>query len=703
MTGKRRAQEHREQETLRERETVQGAGLSRELGRDTDGSTPDPHVAPKARPKYTRLRGDGKDVSTVMVYLCGSDLETNRGMATADLNEMLRAAPGESLNLIVETGGARKWNNTVVSARENQRWQVRSDGLVLLADGLGRRDMTDPETLSDFIRNARESFPADRYILILWDHGGGSVSGYGYDQLFGKGSMTLEKLQEALEKGGCRFEFIGFDACLMATLETAMALEPYADYLIASEENEPAPGWDYSGWLSALSRDPSMSALELGRRILDDYAEACRWEAPGEPATLSLVDLAEFGAVIPPVLSAFSASAQALIDTGGYRTLSEARAGSREFAPASRLDQVDLVDLADRLGTPEARILAEAVRGCVKYNRSNLTDAYGLSVYFPYRDLSKMKSMAATYDGIGMDRDYAGCIRSFAGLAAGGRILSGGGTPAPSFSELVPQRGRPGGPLTPGMVESQLGAYLEGDASGELKTLLGEPSGWLSSQGLGACSGYLAKHRVDPAGLTLSRKGEGWVLSLPQEQWELIQTVALGVFVDDGAGYLHLGLDNALSFDGDGDLRVDWDGFWLTLDGHVVFYELLTSERTGDRYRRRGRIPALLNGQPVDLLVTFDNAHPWGRLDGARLCCQELTETQPKGLLAFKPGDTLDLLCGYYTYDGRSQDDWFLGEQITAAGPPTLGTVPISRARCRVACRLTDLYHNVFWTPAVAL
>ena len=63
---------------------------------------------------------------------------------------------------------------------------------------------------------------------------------------------------------------MGFDAGLMATLETAWMVQPYADYLIASEETEPGAGWYYTGWLSRLSENPSMSTLEIGKNIADE-------------------------------------------------------------------------------------------------------------------------------------------------------------------------------------------------------------------------------------------------------------------------------------------------------------------------------------------------------------------------------------------------------------------------------------------------
>lgn len=142
----------------------------------------DTSVAPGARTKRTEILGGGKDTVTIMVYMCGTDLESKSGMATADLQEMLNADIGKNVNLLVYTGGCTQWRNDVVSSQVNQIYQVESGGLRRLVKDGGSVSMTDPDTLSGFIRWCAENFPANRNELILWDHGGGSITGYGYDQ-----------------------------------------------------------------------------------------------------------------------------------------------------------------------------------------------------------------------------------------------------------------------------------------------------------------------------------------------------------------------------------------------------------------------------------------------------------------------------------------------------------------------------------------
>ena len=170
--------------------------------------------------------------------------------------------------------------------------------------------------------------------------------------------MSLVKLDRALGDAGCVFDWIGFDACLMGNYETALVCADYADYLIASEEVEPGTGWYYTDWLTALSKNTSVATPELARQIIDDYVAACRksaYSSSSSQVTLSLVDLAEFESSVPGALRDFSKSLNTLIDNDDYKLISEARAGARQFAASTRINQVDL--------SATSRCASETARG----------------------------------------------------------------------------------------------------------------------------------------------------------------------------------------------------------------------------------------------------------------------------------------------------------------------------------------------------
>lgn len=710
--------------------------------------TLDNTVSSAARAKHTQILDDGSDLFTLMIYMCGTDLESRSGMGTADLNEILHARFGDNVRVIIETGGTSAWKNSVIDSSTNQRWQATDKGLVLLQDNLGDLDMTDPDTLSGFIRYCEANYKANRYGLVLWDHGGGSVSGYGYDQRHPGSSMNLGKIRAALEAGDCTFDFIGFDACLMATLETALMAEPYADYLIASEETEPGTGWYYTDWLTTLGSDAGTPTTELGRQIIDDFIRVSAQNAPKDKTTLSLVDLAELKGTVPDSFRSFASSTAKLLDSDAFRTVSDARANAREFAPSSSIDQVDLIHMAELMGTAEAQSLNEALRGCVKYNRTSsaITHANGLSIYFPYGKLSHLDGMLDTYEEIGLDAAYSDCIRSFANLEAGGQIVAAGsssafGSPLDMLAGLTGYSG-PGGTGSAGssgnaggdgavgsgdgmastlsglgadVVTDLLGAFLQGgDFSGVLDSIGGEmpgsvgsaisgkAPGWLDADRITNAAGYYSENSLDPTRLKLTEKGDGQVLSLTDEEWDLVQNVELNVFLDDGSGYIDLGLDNVYAFDDDGDLLADFDGTWLAIDGQVVSYRFLSEEEHADGSTTiTGAVPVLLNGQLADLILVFDRENPDGMVAGARIRYSGETGTVAKGLDLLMDGDQIDFLCDYYTYDEEFENSYMLGEQLIVDGTPVIRNISVGDDRCLASWRLTDIYGNTCWAPAV--
>lgn len=662
----------------------------------------DTTVAAGARDKRVALAGDGSDTTTILVYMCGTDLESNGGFATKDLQEMMSAQLGDQLDLLVFTGGCKNWRTPQISTSKNQIFQVEEGKLSKpLWESKSLQPMTDPATLSGFIQWAVKNRPADRYALIFWDHGGGSLSGYGYDEVNkSAGSMTLDGIARALKDGGCTFDFIGFDACLMATLETALVVEPYADYLIASEETEPGCGWYYTPWLTALAQEPSMSALTIGKNIADSFVSACGQVAPSQQATLSVIDLAELAGTVPQTFRDFAQATTQSVKQNDYQAIATARGNTKEFAQSNNLDQVDLIHLADNMNTPESRQLAKTLRSAVKYNATsrNIQNANGVSIYFPYGKTSGVNTASRIYDRIGLDSAYTDCIKSFASLEVAGQAAAGG-TTAQLDSLFNALMGGSSGSSGSDPVGQLLGALLQGRSLPQVG-LEGDQADFLDGELVKDSEAYLTQNRFDPAALTWTQKDGEQVLVLPEDQWALVQDIELNVFVDDGEGYIDLGLDNVFDLNGDGDLLGWYDGTWLTINGQVVaVYMLETNSDTGVTL---ARVPALLNGQKVDLMLSFapDND---GEVLGAALRYDEMAETSTvaRGLLELQDGDVLDFICGYYDYDRNYQDDYYLGEPLTVDGPLTLANMRLDNAAYTATYRLTDIYHNHYWTPAV--
>ena len=650
-------------------------------------------VASGSRAKYTTIKGNGKDTFTLMVYMCGADLESKSAMGTKDLQEMLAAKFGDSVRVIVYTGGSTNWRNNLVSSKVNQIWQVKNGQMICLEENAGTGAMTNQATLTTFIQYCAKNFKANRYALILWDHGSGSVAGYGYDERNkNSGSMSLAGLDTAFRNGGVKFDFIGFDACLMATLENALMTSKYADYLIASEETEPGIGWYYTDWLTALGNNTSISTLDLGKQICDDFVKRCSSECRGQATTLSVIDLAEVSNTVPSKLATFSQSITTLVANNQYKTVSNARNGSREFAASSRIDQVDLTDLCNNMGTTESNALATALRGAVKYNRTSIGDAYGLSVYFPYQRTSNVEKAASTYAAIGMDDSYTKAIRAFAGVEAGGQAVSyGGGSPVSSLFGMTSG----GSSDSADMVSSLLSAFLGGGGS----SFFSDRS--ITEETLQL---YLTDNRLDVNALAFQRDGDAWKLGLTPEQWSLVHGVDRNVFYDNGKGYVDFGLDNVFEFDGEGLLVADAEATAVAINGQPVAYYHESDEVISDsEWRITGYVPALLNDQRVELIVVFDSANEGGYVAGARaVYVNGETETVAKAADAPAEGDVIVFLADLYDYDQNYIDSYQLGEPITLTGALTVSDVELPDAsKAMITYRFTDIYNQTYWTPVI--
>ena len=695
-------------------------------------------VTGEARAKRVIPKGNGKDTVTVMIYMCGTDLESKYGMGTSDLGEMVKATISDKVNVIVETGGCKAWKNNIISSARNQIYQVQTGGLRRLEDNFGTAYMTDPDNLASFIQYCKKNFPADRNILIFWDHGGGSLSGYGYDEKQGSGfglsadTMTLPEIDAALKKGGCVFDWIGFDACLMATLETAMVCNNYADYMIASEESEPGTGWYYTDWLTQLSKNTSVSTESIGKTIVDTFVTASQRTQANAQVTLSVLDLAKMQGTVPQALRSFSTSTTNLIKGNNYKQVADARANARQFARQSRINQVDMIDLCDRIGTAESKTLSAALKGCVAYNKSTMTRAYGVSVYFPYETLSGVKNAINTYNNLGIDSEYTKCIQSFASVGQGGQFASsasqqgygsyssggdllstllGGFMDSGSYGSSGSSpygSSSPLGSLTGGYTNSS-GSYSAGNSvdASTIYDLLNAFSGrsmpaaldWVDTGLVASKALDISENRLDPARITITDKNGVPTLVLTDAEWGLIETAALNIFVDDGQGFIDLGCDNYLEYDQNDDLILGFDGTWLCLDGNPAAFYMMEAGEEGTY----GRIPAKItrNGEEMlmNIMVFIDQDGDAEVLGADPLYAGE-TETQAKGGIPLEKGDKIQLLCDYYTYDNAYEGSYTLGKAFTAGSSIIVDYRAISNDDVSVSYRLTDIYGNVYWTPA---
>ena len=381
--------------------------------------------------KQTEIKGDGKDQATVFVYMNGSDLESEDGEATEDLCEMLAANISSQVNVLVETIGTKSWSKRLgIASDHTQRYKAEAGNLVLVDDSLGQLDCTSPDTLADFISWGVENYPANRYILIFWDHGAGPVYGFGYDEHQSEDSvLTIDEIQTAIRQSGIYFDIVGMDSCIMSSLELCCAMYNYCDYMILSEDFESGYGWSYTGWLNALSENTSISSEELGKIIVDDMIADNEENGEGS-STLALIDesymkvlytaWADFAYANEPALLGENYSMHV---RGGRRAHPVLRGkGLFDFlfdedGDYSMSDYyiTDIMAVAQNIESKETEALAAAVNLSICY--FNCTDdevgMTGLSVTLPYGDSEFYGYLYPVFTGVGMDADYVGWLEKF--------------------------------------------------------------------------------------------------------------------------------------------------------------------------------------------------------------------------------------------------------------------------------------------------
>ena len=350
----------------------------------------------------------GKKNYTVMVYMTGSNLESKLGNATKDMMEMENAGLAfKQSNLLVFTGGSRRWNCSVPNDCNCVLDFSRDKEKRIVAQTSDIADMGAPETLSTFINFCVENYPANHYALILWDHGGGPLWGYGSDEIYESDALLLDEMARAMDatvfSKNQKLDWVGFDACLMGCFECMSVWSKYADYYVASEELEPGDGWDYS-FLSVLNKtdDP----LNVTDRILDSYEQyykGIQTEEYNPDVTLSCVDLSQVKETISQ-LNFLSGELRTELEKGKYSSIQKARSDAKSFGLVEEsrsgtpfsYDLVDMKDLAEKLeeNVPDrSSALQEQLKKLIVRQYSNVAGASGVSVYYPFLNKNQYREM----------------------------------------------------------------------------------------------------------------------------------------------------------------------------------------------------------------------------------------------------------------------------------------------------------------------
>lgn len=368
--------------------------------------------------------GTADDSWTVMTYMIA---DTNlEYFQMADMREQEAVGSRPGFNLVAMVDRADGYSDEAVLGMDDfvggKYIEVKVQGNSEVREDLGDTNTGDPEVLADFLAWAIKEYPAANYALILNDHGS-SWPGVGGDEGSDHDRLTLDEMQQGisagLEAGGLdKLDLVGFDACLMATYETAVTLAPLADRMLSSEELEPGYGWDYTT-LETAARGGTVD--EVASAIIKGFDEQSLAEGEAQ-VTLSNIDLTKMGQVEEAV-DAFAAAMTEDIDDL-QSTIGRSLAQSLGFGatPDYNFYMTDLGMLADGIGTPEAEAVSAALEEVVvdKMDGQATRGATGMAIYFP----PQASRYREQYNEIGAAQNWIGFLNSYYEAGA-----TGGATP----------------------------------------------------------------------------------------------------------------------------------------------------------------------------------------------------------------------------------------------------------------------------------
>jgi len=284
----------------------------------------------------TGSRATGQAKWTFLVYMAGDN--NLDGAALRDIAEMVRAGSTKEVNILVQLD--RIEDNLTRRFRITQGGGFKKD----CVESFGDTNTGDPKILYDFVKWAADNYPADRYALILWNHGSGwwedaksRAAGPAekrprrqlfrhafpqehrsicYDDTSGGDALDNRELRVVLA-GICvllgrKIDLLGMDACLMNMVEVAYQLRDSVNVIVGSEIEEPFDGWPYTEILSRLTARPRQDAAALARWIVKSYLLS--YKGKDETVTQSAIDVSRVGEMTTKVNS-LSESLLAALET----------------------------------------------------------------------------------------------------------------------------------------------------------------------------------------------------------------------------------------------------------------------------------------------------------------------------------------------------------------------------------------------------
>lgn len=679
---------------------------------------------------------------SVYLYLCGSDLETNYGCASQDLYEIVQAKLGKNVRVVVQTGGAASWQNTSISSKRLQRYMFEDNNGGDRVSDEADRSMGDEQTFADFLMFCQQKYPAEHQIVIIWNHGGGSVYGAAYDERHNDDYLSVKEIKNAFAKvygdhpAKLPFDIIGFDCCLMSTLDIARVVQPYGQYMVASQATEPGCGWNYKEFLDGLAKDTSQSTLNIAKLICDSYLRGCKEIDQADEATLSAVYLPNIPKLdIAYNLMGFEAAGYAARDNSFYslmgRTAINAENYSNIKAQNSYSDMMDLGAFADGLKgkIPQSvEELKKVLRETVHYQVSGrYYSPSGLSCYYPYDGASSYENM---YD----ISDNRNAMLVMYGLQLG--VLSGAEAQqqfdriysmirsqgiSTAQAPTVPNTGsqgdgsmQTGTPSTGSPSDGEIiGTPIDGQSAGGTVTAVGS-SGYDSALSetaleiIGSPAVTQAISSLEPLADTGIESLEDHAIEVDDEgnatldigpqNARLVEDVSfyLGLYDTEEDVIVMLGKDSNINADWDnGIFKDNFDGTWAALNDHLVDLEYTRSDENFNYYY----VPVIYNGKRSILDVVYEFEKGEYIIRGAR---RLLGNGKPDRVLhELKTGDKIVTLFQASVLSDDSDFSEIEHESFTLGSQIRMADLDLGDCRLIMMFELSDVKDNTVTTDAI--
>ena len=469
------------------------------------------------------------------------------GYAMINLKQILSVQLPSNIKIIIQTGGAKRWQAPFINPNRTQRFVVDEKGIHEVWS-VPAIQMANPDNLADFLSWATENYHADHMVVDFWNHGGG-ITGFGVDEIFGN-MMSNRDLHDAFEKAvgsnpeNPYFEAIGFDACLMANTDVAHELYGYAKYMFASEETEPGNGWSYDKFLQKLVDNPGMNGVQLGKAITDSYLQA-NVEETAETGyvgagTFAVIDLNEAEGVYQAYAAFTEKAFRAVIDEPQYLSSLTEAANRSVFYAGSYYKIYNTIDLGLFMdNVPEvfaeaAAAVKDQLKKAILYHRGTgyLSESQGLSVYYP--------SHIEDYSGLSFALKYIYHISE-------NKYIN-----ALYYYKMA------------GCLNEDLQAYMTNEGLGKVKTL-----------------DFSVLRGISDVEVTADNSGN-FSFSLSDEQLALVQDarLQLAMYDEESGNVTYLGEDRYITMSDENTIVAAFDGTWLCMNEALLPTEIIgdTSE-----------------------------------------------------------------------------------------------------------------------------